>query len=165
VETLLSLADTFESLELHVESQGALQEARSLVERKSQTENFPASLHHHQQGFASIKETKNARRILDQHTSTLHVGSKISLHGLQTKEMNEKEGTVTGPADNNRIGIQLQEGTRRVSIKILNIQYQEGPDKNRQTLYCNLVDSSPSRNNTLKRGITGTDTNKGEQTC
>jgi len=37
VETLFSLADTFESLELHVKSQGAMQEARSLVERKPHT--------------------------------------------------------------------------------------------------------------------------------
>jgi len=120
VESLFSLADTFENLELHAESQGAMQEAQSIVE-KSQMETLPNSLHQHQQGFASIKETKNARRDLDQHTSTLHVGSKICLHGLITQGMNGKEVTITGPAVNNSIGVQLQEGNQRVSIQILNL--------------------------------------------
>ena len=90
VESLFFLADTFENLELHAESQGALQEAQSIV-KISQMETLPSSLHQHQQGFASIKETKNARRDLDQHTSTLHVGSKICLHGLLTQGMNGRE--------------------------------------------------------------------------
>ena len=82
----------------------------------------------------------NARRDLDQHTSTLHVGSKIYLHGPLTQEMNGKEGTVTGPAINNRIGIQLQEGNRQISIQILNLPYQKGPGKSCRTLYFKLVE-------------------------
>jgi len=116
-----------------------MQEAQSIVE-KSQMETLLSSLHQHQQGFASIKETKNARRDLDQHTSTLHVGSKICLHGLITQGMNGKEVTITGPAVNNSIGVQLQEGNQRVSIQILNLRYQKGPEKNCQTLHSNVVD-------------------------
>jgi len=71
VETLFSLADTFENLDLHAESQGAMQEARALVD-KPHMEILPTSLHQHQQGFTSIKEIKYVRRVLDQHTS-LHL--------------------------------------------------------------------------------------------
>jgi len=81
------------------------------------------------------------------------VGSKISLHGLQTQELNEKNGTVTGPAVNNRIGIQLEEGNKRVSIRIINILYQEGPDRNRLILYSNLVDKAQAKITLLKEGL------------
>ena len=50
----------------------------------------------------------DARRELDNHTSTLHVGSKIRLHGLLNQTLNGKKGIVLGTASNNRIGIQLQ---------------------------------------------------------
>jgi len=112
------------------------------------------------QGFVSIKETKNARRILDQHTSTLYVGSKISLQGLQTQELNEKKGTVTGPAVNNRVGIQLEEGNQRVSKQIINIRDQEGP----LNTLLQPGGQGPSRNNTLKGRTADTDPNDGEQT-
>ena len=62
------------------------------------------------------------------------VSSKICLHGLLNQEINGKEGTVIGSAVNNRIGIHLQGDNRRVSIRILNLRYQEGPGKNRRTL-------------------------------
>jgi len=116
VESLFSMADT----ELHKESQEAMQEAQT-IGKIAQLENLPSSLHQHQQIFASTKETMTARRDLDQHTSTLHVGSKICLHGLLNQKMNGKEGTVIGSAVNNRIGIQLQGDNRRVSIRILNL--------------------------------------------
>ena len=99
-----------------------MQEAQT-IGKIAQLKNLPSSLYQHQQIFASTKETMTARRDLDQHTSTLHVGSKICLHGLLSQEMNGKEGTVIGPAVNNRIGIQLQGDTRRVSIRILNLRY------------------------------------------
>jgi len=120
VESLFSMADTLENLELHKESQEAMQEAQT-IGKIAQLENLPSSLHQHQQIFASTKETMTARRDLDQHTSTLHVGSKICLHGLLNQKMNGKEGTVIGSAVNNRIGIQLQGDNRRVSIRILNL--------------------------------------------
>jgi len=69
----------------------------------------------------------DARRELDDHTSTLHVGSKIRLHGLLNQTMNGKEGMVIRSAIYNRIGIQIQGENRQVSIRILNIRYQEGP--------------------------------------
>jgi len=78
MEAIFSMVDTFENLELHDEIQGAMHEAQSIV-TKAQMKTLPSSLHQHQQGFASIKETMTARRDLDQHTSTLHVGSKIYL--------------------------------------------------------------------------------------
>jgi len=58
----------------------------------------------------------DARRELDDHTSTLHVGSKIRLHCLINEIMSGKKDTVLGPAINNRIGIQLQGEKRQVSI-------------------------------------------------
>ena len=135
-----------------MESQGALQEFRSIARGKSHLKTSPTFLHHRQQGFTSIKETKNARQILDQHISTLHVGTKISLHGLRAQELNEKKGKVTGPAVNNRVGIQLEEGNQKVSVRIINIRCQEGPERNRQTFYSNLVDNAQVEITILKEG-------------
>ena len=81
----------------------------------------------------------DARRELDDHTSTLHVGSKIRLHGLVNQTLNGKKGTVLGPARHNRLGIQLQGEKRKVSIRILNIRYLEGPELNRQKMYDKVV--------------------------
>jgi len=36
----------------------------------------------------------DARRELDDHTSTLHIGSKIRLHGLLNQTLNGKKGIV-----------------------------------------------------------------------
>jgi len=81
------------------------------------------------------------------------VGTKISLHGLRTQELNEKKGTVTGPAVNKRVGIQLEEGNQIVSIQIINIRCQEGPERNRQILYSNLVDKAQVEITILKEGL------------
>jgi len=70
VESLFPMADTLENLELHNESQEAMQEAQIIGER-AQLKTLTSSLHQHQQIFASTKETMNARRDLDEHTSTL----------------------------------------------------------------------------------------------
>jgi len=107
VEALLSMADTLEHLELYRESQEAMRESQ-VTGKRAQIENNTSFLHLHQQVFASTKETMDARRELDDHTSTLHVGSKICLHGLINQIMNGKKGTVLGLVINNRIGIQLQ---------------------------------------------------------
>jgi len=152
VESLFSMADTLENLELHNESQGAMQEAQ-IIGKRAQLENLPSSLHQHQQIFASTKETMTARKDLYQHTSTLHVGSKICLHGLLSQEMNGKDGTVIGPAVNNRIGIQLHGENRRVSIRILNLRYQKGPGKNRRTLYCKVVEKAQAKFVLLNEGL------------
>jgi len=141
VEALFSMADTLENLELHNGSQDAMREAR-IIGKRAQFENLTSSLHQHQQIFACTKEMMNARRDLDEHTSTLHVGSKICLHGLLNQAINGKEGTVIGSAVNNRIGIQLQGNNRQVSIRILNLRYQEGPGHNFRTLYCKVVDKA-----------------------
>ena len=114
------MADTLEDLELYKESQEAMRESQ-VIGRRAQSENNTSSLHLHQQICASTKETMDARRELDDHTSTLHVGSKIRLHGLINQTMNGRKGTVLGPASNNRIGIQLQGEHRQVSIRIFNI--------------------------------------------
>jgi len=105
--TLISMADTLEHLELYEESQIAMQEAQAIGKR-AQSENNTSSLHLHQQLCASTKDTMDARRELDDHTSTLHIGSKIRLHGLLNQTLNGKKGIVLGTASNNRIGIQLQ---------------------------------------------------------
>ena len=81
----------------------------------------------------------DARRELDDHTSTLHVGSKIRLHGLLNQTLNGKKGTVLGTASNNRIGIQLHGEKRQVSIRIFNIRYWEDPEQNCLTLYDKVV--------------------------
>jgi len=116
------MANTLENLALYKESQCAMPESQ-IISKRAQTENNTSSIHLHQQIFASTKETMDARRELDDHTSTLHVGSKIRLHGLLNQTMNGKKGTVIGPVTNNRIGIQLQGENRQVSIRILNIRY------------------------------------------
>jgi hypothetical protein len=114
------MADTLELLELYEESQMAMQEARGIGKR-AQIENITSPLHLHQQICACTKATMDARRELDDHTSTLHVGSKIRLHGLLNQTLNGKKGIVLGTASNNRIGIQLQGEQRQVSIRIFNI--------------------------------------------
>ena len=77
----------------------------------------------------------DASRELDDRTSTLHVGSKIRLHGLLNQTLNGKKGIVLGTASNNRIGIQLQGGQRQVSIRIFNIRYWDDPEQDCHTLY------------------------------
>jgi len=93
METLISMADTLENLELYKESQVAMQEAQ-VIGKRAQSENNTSSLHLHQQICASTKDTMDARRELDDHTSTLHVRSKIRLHGLLSQTLNGKKGIV-----------------------------------------------------------------------
>ena len=81
MEALLAMADTLENLELYKESQEAMRESQ-VIGKRAQIKNNTCSLHLHQQIAASTKETMNARRKLDDHTSTLHVGNKIRLHGF-----------------------------------------------------------------------------------
>jgi len=80
-----------------------------------------------------------ASKQLDDHTSTLHVGSKIRLYGLLNQTLNGKKGSVLAMARNNRIGIQLQEEQRQVSIRISNIRYWDDPEQNCLVLYERLV--------------------------
>jgi len=115
-----------------------MQEAQ-VIGKRAQSENNTSSLHLHQQICASTKDTMDARRELDDHTSTLHIGSKIRLHGLLNQTLNGKKGIVLGTASNNRIGIQLQGEKRQVSIRIFNIRYWEDPEQNCQTLYDKVV--------------------------
>jgi len=128
------MVDTLELLELDEESQMAMQEARGIGKR-AQKENITSPLHLHQQICACTKATMDARRELDDHTSTLHIGSKIRLHGLLNQALNGKKGTVLGTASNNRIGIQLQGEQRQVSIRIHNIRYWDDPEQDCLTLY------------------------------
>ena len=86
-----------------------------------------------QQICACTKDTMDAKRELDDHTSTLHVGSKIHLHGLLNQALNGKKGTVLGMGSNNRIDIQLQGEQRQVSIRIFNIRY--GETRNRTVIH------------------------------
>ena len=81
MEAILAMADTLENLELYKESQEAMRESQ-VIGKRAQIKNNTCSLHLHQQIAASTKETMNARRKLDDHTSTLHVGNKIRLHGF-----------------------------------------------------------------------------------
>jgi len=104
MEALLAMADTLEELELYKESQEALRESQAIGKR-AQIENKTSPFYLHQQIAASTRETMDARRELDDHTSTLHVGSKIRLHGLINQIMSGKKGTVLNIAINNRIGI------------------------------------------------------------
>jgi len=103
------------------------------------SENITSPLHLDQQVCACTKSTMDARRELDDHTSTLHVGSKIRLHGLFNQTLNGKKGRVLGTASNNRIGIQLQGEQRRVSIRIVNIRFWVDPEQNCHTLYYKMV--------------------------
>ena len=107
METLISMADTLENLELYKESQVAMQEAQVTIRKRAQSENNTSSLHLHHQICACTKDTMDARRELDDHTSILHVGSKIRLHDLLNQTLNGKKDTVLGTASNNRISIQL----------------------------------------------------------
>ena len=132
------MADTLGNLELYEESQVAMQEAR-VIGKRAQNENITSPLHLHQQICACTKDTMDSRRELDDHTSTLHVGSKIRLHGLLNQTLNGKKGTVLGTASNNRIGIQLHGEQRQVSIRIFNIRYWGDPEQNCQTLYDKVV--------------------------
>ena len=122
MEALLAMTDTLEELELYKESQEAMREFQ-VIGKRAQFENNPSPLYLYQQIAASIKESMDARRELD----TLHVGSKIRLHGLINQKMNGKKGNELGPAINNRIGIQLQGEERQVSIRICNIRYKNPP--------------------------------------
>jgi len=56
--------------------------------------------------------------------------------------MNGKKGPIIGSAINNRIGIQIQGENRQVSIRILNIRYQEGPGQHCRTPYNKVVDKA-----------------------
>jgi len=133
-EGLISMADTLELLELYEESQVAMQEAR-VIGKRAQNENITSPLHLHQQICACTKDTMDARRELDDHTSTLHVGSKIRLHGPLNQTLTGKKGIVLGTAINNRIGIQLQGEQRQVSIRILNIRYWGDLEQDCHALY------------------------------
>ena len=101
------MADTLEALELNAESKTAIAEARAIGYRAS-GEDSTCQLHLHQSKDACTEHTMDARRDLDDHTPTLHIGSKIRLHGLINQALNGRKGTVLGEAKNNRIGIQLQ---------------------------------------------------------
>jgi tetratricopeptide (TPR) repeat protein len=138
VDSLISLSDTLEFLDLYDESQAAMQEAQVIGE-KARREDSNSPLHQHHSTHSCTKSTMNARKDLDDHTPTLHVGSKIRLYGLQNQTLNGKKGSVTGPARNNRIGIQLQEEQRRVSVRISNIRYWEDPELSCLILYERMV--------------------------
>ena len=134
VDSLISMSDTLEYLDLYDESQAAMQEAQEFGE-KARREDSNSPLHQHQNTHACTKATMNARKELDDHTSTLHVGSKIRLYGLRNQTLNGKKGSVLGTASNNRIGIQLQEEQRQVSVRISNIRYWEDPEQSCQILH------------------------------
>jgi len=138
MESLISMTDTLELLELYEESQIAMLEAQDIGKR-AQRENSTSPLHLHQQICACTKATINARKELDDHTSTLHVGSKIRLNGLLNQTLNGNKGSVLGMASNNRICIQLQEDQRQVSIRISNIRYWDDPEQNCLILYERMV--------------------------
>jgi hypothetical protein len=134
MESLISMTDTLELLELYDESHVAMLEAQAIGE-KARRENSASPLHQHQQTCACTKATMSARKELDDHTSTLHVGSKIRLYGLLNQTLNGKKGSVLGMASNNRIGIQLLEEQRQVSIRISNIRYWDDLEQSSQVLY------------------------------
>jgi len=138
IETWTSMADTLETLEFHAESKTAIAEARAIGYRAS-GEDSTCQLHLHQSIAACTKHTMDARRDLDDHTPTLHIGSKIRLHGLIKQALNGKKGTVLGEANNNRIGIQLQGEQRQISIQIINLRYRDEPAQDSLTLYRKVV--------------------------
>ena len=70
MESLISMADTLENLELYEESQTTMQEAQ-VIGKRAQSENITSPLHLHQQICSCTKATMDARRELDDHTSTL----------------------------------------------------------------------------------------------
>ena len=129
-----------------------MREAQVIGERAQyENNNRPLQLHH--QIVASTKETMDARRELDDHTSTLHVGSKIRLHGRINQTLNRMKGTVLGPARHNRLGVQLRGEKRQVSIRILNIRYLEGPEQNCRTLYDKVVAKAQVEIELLKKDL------------
>ena len=127
-----------DSLELHAESRKAITEAREIGHRAS-GEDSTCQLHRQQSMDACTKHTMDARRDLDDHTPTLHIGSKIRLHGLLNQAMNGRQGTVLGDVNNNRIGIQLKGEQRQISIQIFNVRYRDAPAQDSLTLYRNMV--------------------------
>ena len=84
------MADTLETLELYEESQAAIQEAQAIGKRALSEDNT-SHLHLHQRIATCTKNTMDARRELDDHTSTLHIGSKIRLHGLINQTLNGRK--------------------------------------------------------------------------
>ena len=104
VDSLISMSDTLEFLDLYDESQAAMQEAQEIGE-KARREDSNSPLHQQQSTHSCTKATMNARKDLDDHTPTLHIGSKIRLYGLRNQTLNGKKGSVTGADSNNRIGI------------------------------------------------------------
>ena len=72
------VADTLENLELYEEPQVAMQEAQ-VIDKRAQSEHNTSPLHLHQQICSCTKDTMDARRELDDHTSTLHIGSTCKL--------------------------------------------------------------------------------------
>jgi len=162
MEALISMADTQERLELYTESQEAMRESQDIGER-AQNKNNTSPLHPHHSIAASTKEMMDTRRELDDHTSTIHVGSKIRLHGIINKTLNWKKGTVLGPARHNRLGIQLQGEKRKVSIQILNIQYLEGPELNRRTMYDKVEAKAQVEIEFLKKNLQLNITNLGNK--
>jgi len=132
------MADTLETLELYEESQAAIEEAQ-VIGNRALSEDNTSQLHLHQSIAGCTKHTMDARRDLDDHTLTLHIGSKIRLHGLTNQALNGKKGSVLGTANNNRIGIQLQGEQRQVSIQIVNIRHWDDPEQDSLTLYDKVV--------------------------
>ena len=92
--TWTSMADTLDTLELLAESKTALSEAQAIGRRASGEDStcqlFLGSTD------ACTKLTMDARRDLDDHTPTLHIGNKIRLHGLNNQAMNGRQGIVLG---------------------------------------------------------------------
>ena len=70
------MADTLETIELHAQSKAAIAEARA-IGNKAIGDDSTSQLHLHQSIAACTKHTMDARRDLDDHTPTLHIGSKI----------------------------------------------------------------------------------------
>ena len=93
METLISMADTLETLELHEESQAAIKEAQ-VIGNRALGEDNTSQLQLHQSIAACTKRTMDARRDLDDHTPILHIGSKICLHGLTNQALNGKKRSV-----------------------------------------------------------------------
>ena len=69
VDSLISMSDTLEFLDLYDESQAAMKEAQEIGE-KARREDSTSPLHQHQKTHVCTKATMNARKELDDHTST-----------------------------------------------------------------------------------------------
>jgi len=95
METLISMTDTPETLELYEESQAAIKEAQ-VIGNRALGEDNTSQPHLHQSIAACTKHTMDTRRDLVDHTPPLHIGSKIRLHGLTNQALNGKKGTVLG---------------------------------------------------------------------